>query len=62
MRELSVMLLCSDIVQMACYAPLFTNDNDRQFVLHAFVPSGIVIYDKCSDSVLNFFSDGTQMR
>jgi alpha-N-arabinofuranosidase len=23
------MLLCSDVVQMACYAPLFVNDNDR---------------------------------
>jgi len=45
MRELSVMLLCSDMVQMACYAPLFTNDNDRRFVLHAFAPSGIVIYE-----------------
>ena len=47
--KVSVMFLCSDLVQMASYAPLFVNDNDRTLVPLAlpFLFSNILLVHKC---------------
>ena len=57
MRGLCVMLLCSDIVQMVSYAPLFVNNNQPGSVLlnaelHTFVlPRLLDFGGKCSDYI-----------
>jgi hypothetical protein len=62
-----LLLICSDIVQMASYAPLFVNDNDRTLVsIYGLMLSLLLLFSYLFNTRVNCswtkqLSGGTQM-
>uniref|UniRef100_A0A453HQL1 Alpha-L-arabinofuranosidase C-terminal domain-containing protein n=1 Tax=Aegilops tauschii subsp. strangulata TaxID=200361 RepID=A0A453HQL1_AEGTS len=54
-----VILLCSDIVHMASYAPLFVNDNDRKWTPDAIVFNSWQQYGTPSYWMQTFFGESS---
>ncbi|KAM3312203.1 hypothetical protein ACQJBY_032278 [Aegilops geniculata] len=59
MRLFCAIFFCSDIVHMACYAPLFVNENDRQWNPDAIVFNSWQQYGTPSYWMQTFFGESS---